>query len=82
VPSPWVPQPLWLHLLRFHDFVAAIFDTVSSAFFGDFVLAALRGEYGELVQSVVAALPSVMYKVLYRLGGLCNAIVARERKNT
>jgi hypothetical protein len=55
---------------------------VSSAFFGDFVLAALRGEYGELVHSVVAALPSVMYKVLYRLGGLCNAIVAREGKNT
>lgn len=72
----------YLNLFGFSFFVfmilAAAFDALYSGFFGDFVLAALRGEYGQFSRRVVAAFPPMMYTVLYGLGGLYNALVARE----
>lgn len=71
----------YLNLFGFSFFafmiVAAVFDAVYSDVFGNFV-AVLRGEYGSLARSAVTALPPVMYMVLYGLGGVYNAIVARE----
>jgi hypothetical protein len=58
--------------------VAAALDFLYSGILGDLVLAAFRGGYGAFATSVVAAFPPGMYAVFYGLGGLYNAIAARE----
>ena len=72
----------YLNLFGFSFFAfmiaAAVFDATYSGVFNNLVLAALTMEYGEPVKAVVAAFPPVMYTVLYGLGGVYNAIVARE----
>jgi hypothetical protein len=71
----------YLNLFGFSFFafmiVAAVLDFTFSSVFGNFV-SALRGEHGTFARSTAAAFPPAMYTVLYGLGGLYNAIVARE----
>lgn len=72
----------YLNLFGFSIFaflIAAVFlDALVNGVFGGFELAALRGEYGSLLRSVFVAFPAVEYTVLFGLGGVYNAIVARE----
>lgn len=72
----------YLNLLGFSFFaffiIAVFLDALVNGVFGGFELAALRGEYGPLLRSVFVAFPAVEYTVLFGLGGVYNAIVARE----
>ncbi len=62
--------PFWI--------LATIFDAILSGLLGDFVLAALRMEYGGLVKTVISAFYPVMYTSLFGLGGVYNGIVTHQ----
>jgi hypothetical protein len=71
----------YLNLFGFSFFafmiVTAALDFTFSSVFENFA-SALRGEHGTFARSAAAMFPPAMYTVLYGLGGLYNAIVARE----
>ena len=73
-------QYLSLFAYSFFTFwiLAHLLDISYSIVLGDFMIPALRDEYGAVVKVLVVGFPPVMWTVLLALGGIYNAIVTHE----
>ena len=74
----------YLNLFAYSFFVfwiiGSIMDTIYSSIFGEYVLRALRLEYGVIIKGIVANFPPAMWVSVLTLGGIYNAIVIHENE--
>lgn len=72
----------YLNLFGFSFFIfwiiGSILDTIYSGILGDYVLNALKMEYGSIAKTFVTYFPQVMWVGILSLGGIYNAIVVHE----